>query len=143
VDAGLKTVKSISVLRNLVSVPGDISVVVINVGIIIAHLLSCVVDAMLEGSDRLTNSFSANEHVASLGNLKLVSVFTEQGTVSVESIDSFVEIGSSGVGRGCSAITAIVLVSGIVVIVVIIENWFLMTMTMTTVNFFAGKSGNS
>ena len=54
-------------------------------------------DAGLKASDGGAESLGTDQHVTSLGNLKLISVLTEQCTVSVERIDSFGELGGIGV----------------------------------------------
>jgi len=48
-------------------------------------------------------------------------VLTEESAVGVEGINSLAEIGHSGVGRGCSGVTSVVVMLSIVVIVVVIQ----------------------
>lgn len=99
VNTAVKGVKSVSVLSDLLSVPGDLLIVVINSLIILRNLSSGVMNAVLKAGDRLTESLGTNEHVASLSNLELVSVLTEESAVGVESTDCLLEVGGSGVGR--------------------------------------------
>ena len=121
VDAAIESVESISVFSDGLSVPGDLLVVVVDGGVVLADLSAGVVDAVLEAGDGLADGLSADEHVAGLGNLELVSVLTEESTVGIESIDSRVEIGSSGVSWRGSAVATVVLMAVIVVVVMIVQ----------------------
>lgn len=88
VDASIKSVESVSVFSDLNSVPSDVLIVVINALVVLSDFVSSVVDAVLEARNGLTEGFGTDEHVTCFGNLELVSVLTEESTVSVESTDS-------------------------------------------------------
>lgn len=121
VDASVKSVKSVSVLSDLNSVPGNLLIVVLNALIVRSDLSSGVVDAVLEGANGLTEGFGTNEHVTSLGNLKLVSVLTEESTVGVESTNSLLEVRGSGVCGGGSCLTTVFGVRSIGVVVMTVD----------------------
>ena len=139
-DAAIKSVESISVISDGLSVPGDLLVVVVDGGVVLADLSAGVVDAVLEAGDGLADGLSADEHVAGLGNLELISVLTEESTVSVESIDGLVEIGSSRVSWRGSAVTTIVLMGVIVVVEMIVQ---IVVGVLASVVVVTGNGGSS
>lgn len=60
-------------------------------------VLSSGLNTRLKTLDSLTKSFGTNKHVTSLGDLKLISVLTEQGAIGIKRIDSFIKLGGIGV----------------------------------------------
>ena len=123
VDFALEIDKSRSVLGNLVSVPLNLLVVLIDEIVVVLDAVPSIVDAVLQGSDGLTDGFSADEHVTGLGNLELVSVLTEQSSVSVERVHGLAEVRGGRVGWGSSRVSSVVVVNRVVVVVVVIQLW--------------------
>ena len=121
VNLAIEFVHSISVFSDHISVVGNLKVVSVNVLIILAALLPCVVDAILEPGNRLTKGFSSNKHVSGLGNLELISVLAEESSISVKSIDSLMKIRGGRVGRRSCLVAAVVLVIRIVVVEMLIK----------------------
>lgn len=97
VDAAIENVELFSVLCNQLSVIRNVLIVDIDVLVIAVNVLSGGLHTLLKTLDSFAKSLSANKHVTGLGNLELISVLTEQCTVSVERIDSFGELGGIGV----------------------------------------------
>ena len=82
-----------SVVIDTVMIDADIFGVVQNV-------LLRVIYTILQSFDTLTNRISSNQHVSSLANLQSISLFSEKGSINIESIDSFSISGCIGIGRG-------------------------------------------
>lgn len=110
VHLAIKLVHSVSVFRDLISVPLNLQVVSVNVLVIFTAFLPCVVDAILEAGNRLAKGFSSNKHVASLGNLELISVLTEESSIGVKCIDSMMKIRGGRVGRRSCLVATVMLV---------------------------------
>ena len=72
--------------------------------------------------------------------MELISVLTEESTVSVESIDGLVEIGSSRVSWRGSAVTTIVLMGVIVVVEMIVQ---IVVGVLASVVVVTGNGGSS
>ena len=119
VDAAIENVELFSVLCNQLSVIRNVLIVDIDVLVIAVNVLSGGLHTLLKTLDSFAKSLSANKHVTGLGNLQLISVLTEQRTVSVERIDSFGELGGIGVS-GWSRLVTTVMVMGVIIIVVMI-----------------------
>ena len=120
-NAAVKDVEGLSVILNKLSVVGDVHVVVVDSLIVVTDGLAGFVHAFLELGDGLAESLSTDEHVSGLGNLELVSVFTEKGAVGVESIDGLGELRCVGVCGGGGLVATVVVVGGVVVIVMIVQ----------------------
>ena len=109
-DLAIELVHSVSVFRDHISVLLNLRVVLENVCVVLAAFLSCVVNAILEAGNRLTKGFSSNKHVASLGDLELISVLAEESSIGVKGINSLMKIWGSRVGRRSRLIATVVLV---------------------------------
>ena len=68
---------------------------------VVQNILLRVIYAILQRLDTLTNRISSNQHVSSLANLQSISLFSEKGSINIESINSFSISGCIGIGRGC------------------------------------------
>ena len=113
--------KGPSILLNLVLVVIDVTLVLINIrGVLVAKSL-CVLNSVLQVGGRQTKGFGGNEHVGSLGNLELVTVFTEQGSICVEGFDSISDPGHARAGRRSCSIPTVVMMGFITVIVVVVK----------------------
>ena len=121
VNGGTEGMKLVSVLLDLTLVVLNVGVVLIDGVIVVANMDLGVVDAVLEGSDGLTESLSADKHVAGLGDLELVAVLSEEGAVGVEVVNGLMEVRDGGVGRGSGLVSTVVMVISIVVIVMLIQ----------------------
>lgn len=142
VDLAIELVHSVSVFIDHASVIFNLQIVPVNVLVVLAALLSCVVDSVLEAGDRLTEGFGSNKHVTGLGNLELVSVFTEESSISVESINSLMKIRSCWVGWGSSLIATVMRVLVVIVIVMLVEIGSVFTVLVSVLGFDGeGDSG--
>ena len=121
VDLAIELVHSVSVFTDHVSVPLNLQIVSVNVLIVLAALLSRVVDSVLEAGDRLTEGFSSNKHVTGLGNLELVSVLTEESSIGVESINSLMKIRGGWVGWRSRLVATVMLMTLVIVIEMFVE----------------------
>ena len=119
-QTAIELVESVKVLNDLFAVVLNIGVVLVDVTVVVEDVDAGVSDTVLEGSDGLAESLSSDKHVSGLGNLELVSVLTEKGSVNVESIDSVVKIGNGWVRWGSGLGSTVMHVSGIGVIVVVV-----------------------
>ena len=120
-DLAIELVHSVSVVRDHISVRLNLQVVPVNVLVVLAAFLSCVVNAILEAGNRLTKGFSSNKHVAGLGDLELISVLAEESSIGVKGINSLMKIWGGRVGRRSRLIATVVLVFGITVVKVIVN----------------------
>ena len=93
-------------------------------------------DAGLEASDGGAESLGTDQHVTSLGNLKLISVLTEESAVGVEGVNGGIEFWRIGVSGRSWLIATVVLVRDIVVIVVTVE--LVMACTSVLTKFSGG-----
>ena len=113
----------------------------INVLIVLATFLSCVVDTVLEACDRLAEGFSSNKHISSLGDLELISVLAEKSTIGIESIDSLMKIRCGRVGRRSCLIATIVLVTCISVIVMFVHCGLMFTIVVVVASLNGERDG--
>lgn len=121
VHGGTKSVELVSVLLDLTLVVLNVGVVLIDGCIVLANMDLGVVDAILEGGDGCAEGLSADEHVSGLGDLELVAVLSEEGAVGVEVVNGLLEVGDGRVGRGGGLGTTVVMMLNIVVVVVVIQ----------------------
>jgi len=121
VHMGVQVVHSFSILTDHASVPVHLLVVGIELLVVLSNLPVSSVHSILQGRDGLSKGLSADKHVTSLGNLKLISMLTEEGSVSIEGVDGFIEIWGSGVGWRGGTVSTVVIVVLIVVIEVVIQ----------------------
>ena len=91
--------KLFSVISNQLSVIINILIVNVDVLVIAVNKLTCGLNTCLQTRDCFTESFGSDKHVTCLGDLKLISVLTEESSVRVESVHGFREFGSAGIGR--------------------------------------------
>ena len=120
-DAAVKDMKSLPIILNQLSVISNILVIDINILVIAVDILAGGLHTLLKTLDSLTERLSSNQHISCLGNLELISMFTEKSTIRVESIDSLGELGSAGVGRRGGLVTTVVVVLTITIVVMFIK----------------------
>ena len=90
--------KLLSVFSNQLSVIINILIVDVDVLVIAVNKLTGGLNTCLKTRDSFTESLGSNKHITRLGDLKLISVLTEESTVRVESVHGFGELGSARIG---------------------------------------------
>ena len=120
-DAAVKDMKSLPIILNQLPVISNILVIDINILVIAVNILAGGLHTLLKTLDSLTERLGSNEHISCLGNLELISMFTEKSTIRVESINSLGELGSAGVGRRGGIVTTVVVVLIITIVVMFIK----------------------
>lgn len=80
-----------------------------------------VSDAVLKACDSCAQSLSADHHVCCLVDLKLVSVFTEEGSKLIEGPDGVGQVRNNRIGRRRGLVPSKVIVARVWIVVVVVQ----------------------